>query len=179
MGDKNTIASGLYAFVTLVKMACESPLFSASLASAKMLGPSLLRLFICFPHSQAPPRGVHRNPDSLLPYDAEQFSSLCLSGVQKVRVGGCERDREMWGYGMWGLSLTQSNLSKLSSPNKKQYLTESNLANSQVAAAAAAKSLQSCPTLCDPRDGSPPGSPISGILQARTLEWVAISFSNA
>ena len=47
------------------------------------------------------------------------------------------------------------------------------------AAAAAAKSLQLCLTLCDPRDGSPPGSPIPGILQARTLEWVAISFSNA
>jgi len=47
------------------------------------------------------------------------------------------------------------------------------------AAAAAAKSPQSCPTLCDPTDGSPPGSPIPGILQARTLEWVAISFSNA
>ena len=47
------------------------------------------------------------------------------------------------------------------------------------AAAAAAESLQSCPTLCDPRDGSPPGSPIPGILQTRTLEWVAISFSNA
>ena len=47
------------------------------------------------------------------------------------------------------------------------------------AAAAAAKSLQSCSTLCDPRDGSPLGSPIPGILQARTLEWVAISFSNA
>ena len=46
-------------------------------------------------------------------------------------------------------------------------------------AAAAAKSLQLCPTLCDPIDGSPPGSPILGILQARTLEWVAISFSNA
>ena len=45
--------------------------------------------------------------------------------------------------------------------------------------AAAAKSLQSCPTLCDPRDGSPPGSPVPEILQARTLEWVAISFSNA
>ena len=45
--------------------------------------------------------------------------------------------------------------------------------------AAAAKSLQSCPTLCDPIDGSPPGSAIPGILQARTLEWVAISFSNA
>ena len=44
---------------------------------------------------------------------------------------------------------------------------------------AAAKSLQSCPTLCDPIDGSPPGSTVPGILQARTLEWVAISFSNA
>ena len=43
----------------------------------------------------------------------------------------------------------------------------------------AAKSLQSCPTLCDPIDGSPPGSPVPEILQARTLEWVAISFSNA
>ena len=47
-----------------------------------------------------------------------------------------------------------------------------------VQAAAAAKSLQSCPTLCDPIDGSPPGSPVPGILQARTLEWVAISFSS-
>ena len=44
---------------------------------------------------------------------------------------------------------------------------------------AAAASLQSCPTLCDPRDGSPPGSSVPGILQARTREWVAISFSNA
>ena len=48
-----------------------------------------------------------------------------------------------------------------------------------VAAAAAAKSLQSCPPLCNPIDGSPPGSPVPGILQTRTLEWVAISFSNA
>ena len=47
------------------------------------------------------------------------------------------------------------------------------------ASIAAAKSLQSCLTLCDPIDSSPPGSPIPGILQARTLEWVAISFSNA
>ena len=45
------------------------------------------------------------------------------------------------------------------------------------AAAAAAKSLQSCPILCDPRDSSPPGFPVPGILQARTLDWVAISFS--
>ena len=51
--------------------------------------------------------------------------------------------------------------------------------NVQQNTAAAAKSLQSCPTLCDPIGGSPTGSPIPGILQARTLEWVAISFSNA
>ena len=51
--------------------------------------------------------------------------------------------------------------------------------SSPIWTAATAKSLQSCPTLCDPIDGSPPGSPIPGILQARTLEWVAISFSNA
>ena len=47
------------------------------------------------------------------------------------------------------------------------------------AAAAAAKLLQLCPTLCNPIDGSPPGSPVPGILQARTLEWVAISFSSS
>ena len=51
--------------------------------------------------------------------------------------------------------------------------------DSNPATAAAAKSLQSCPTLCDPIDGSPPGSAVPGILQARTLEWVAIAFSNA
>ena len=49
--------------------------------------------------------------------------------------------------------------------------------HSAAAATAAAKSLQSCPNLCEPIDGSPPGSPVPGILQARTLEWVAISFS--
>ena len=54
-----------------------------------------------------------------------------------------------------------------------------NVAAAAAAVAAAAESLQSCPTLCDPIDGSPPGSPVPGILQARTLEWVAISFSSA
>ena len=59
-------------------------------------------------------------------------------------------------------------------------LTFSNdVKNKTSAVAAAAASLQSCPTLCDPIDGSPPGSPLPGILQARTLEWAAISFSNA
>ena len=53
------------------------------------------------------------------------------------------------------------------------------IAAAAAAAAAAAKSLQSCPTLCDPIDSGPPGSPVPGILQARTLEWVAISCSNA
>ena len=53
------------------------------------------------------------------------------------------------------------------------------LKNGKDNTAAAAKSLQSCPTLCDPIDGSPPGSPVPGILQAKTLEWVAVTFSNA
>ena len=57
--------------------------------------------------------------------------------------------------------------------------TLKNSKNHRKVAADAAKLLQSCPTLCDPIDGSPPGSPVPGILQARTLEWVAISFSNA
>ena len=59
------------------------------------------------------------------------------------------------------------------------YSTDQSSFTSFLPASAVAKSLQSCPTLCDPKDGSPPGSPIPGILQARTLEWVAISFSNA
>ena len=58
---------------------------------------------------------------------------------------------------------------------KKEYRKYENMVNIH---AAAAKSLQSCPTLCNPIDGSPPGSPVPGILQARTLEWVAISFSS-
>ena len=53
------------------------------------------------------------------------------------------------------------------------------LCSSADPAAAAAKSLQSCPTLCDPIDGIPPGSPVPGILQERTLQWVAITISNA
>ena len=66
-------------------------------------------------------------------------------------------------------------LCKESDTTERLNWTESAVA----AAAAAAKLLQLCPTLCDPTDGSPPGSAIPGILQARTLEWVAISFSNA
>ena len=72
------------------------------------------------------------------------------------------------GYSPWGHK--ESNMT--------EQLNNNILAHHGNAAAAAAKSLQSCPTLCDPRDGSPTGFPVPGILQARTLEWVAISFSN-
>ena len=64
-------------------------------------------------------------------------------------------------------------------PWKKSYYQHAAAAVDAAAAAAAAKLLQSCPILCDPIDGSPPGSPVPGILQARTLEWFPISFSNA
>ena len=70
------------------------------------------------------------------------------------------KDREAWWDATWQLN-----------KNNRLLITS--------AAAAAAKSLQSCLTLCNPTDGSPPGSPVPGILQARTLEWVAMSFSNA
>ena len=62
---------------------------------------------------------------------------------------------------------------------ERTFLMGSSCSSFRPAAAAAAKLLQSCPTLCDPINGSPPGSAIPGILQARTLEWVAISFSNS
>ena len=72
---------------------------------------------------------------------------------------------------------------KLSTAALSSFTTQSHATSLSLsfpaAAAAAAKSLQSCLTLCDPTDGSPPGSAIPGILQARTLEWAAISFSNA
>ena len=62
--------------------------------------------------------------------------------------------------------------------HKKNISIKTNI-NCDIVKIAAAKSLRLCLTLCDPRDGSPPGSTVPGILQARTLEWVAISFSNA
>ena len=70
-----------------------------------------------------------------------------------------------------GIKISGRNINNLRYADDTTLMAES--------AAADAKSLQSCRTLCDPTDSSPPGSPIPGILQARTLEWVAISFSNA
>ena len=75
-------------------------------------------------------------------------------------------DRGAWKATVQGVTMSCKPMKQLSTQNSST-------------AAAAAKSLQSCLTLCDPIDGSPPGSPVPGILQARTLEWVAISFSNA
>ena len=84
-------------------------------------------------------------------------------------------------YACWLLFQCISSMHLFIQPSGKgkEWGQISSLDTVSVAAAAAAKSLQSCPTLCDPIDGSPPGSPVPGILQARILEWVAISFSNA
>ena len=78
--------------------------------------------------------------------------------------------------GKTGMFSWEATLSPNQSPD---FLVCGEKLNPLKTAAAAAKSLQSCPTLCDPLDGSPPRLPVLGILQARTLEWVAISFSNA
>ena len=89
--------------------------------------------------------------------------------------------REVWARLLWGSEVSPLHRSIKLCGNKKLQLQESlwTYLQNRNRVAAAAKSLQSCPTLCDPIDGSPPGSPVPGILQARTLEWVAISFSNA
>ena len=80
---------------------------------------------------------------------------------------------------MFKLDLEKTEEPEIKLPTSLGSLEKQESSIKAFAAAAAAKSLQSCPTLCDPTDGSPPGFPIPGLLQARTLEWVAISFSNA
>ena len=95
------------------------------------------------------------------------------------------RDSGAWWAALYGVAQTWTRLKQLSSSSSSSssmvYPVVINGCEGWTIkkAAAAAKLLQSCPTLCDPIDGSPPGSPIPGILQARTLEWVAISSSNA
>ena len=88
----------------------------------------------------------------------------------QVRKQQLELDIEKW----TGFKLGKEYDKPVSSPSLFNFYAKYIMQN-----AAAAKSLQSCLTLCDPIDGSPPSSPIPGILQTRTLEWVAISFSNA
>ena len=89
----------------------------------------------------------------------------------------CERQRDGKDKAPLDEILIFSSRGKCKLKPQRYYYTPT--AAAAAAAAAAAKSLQSCPTLCDPIDGLLPGSPVPGILQARILEWVAISFSNA
>ena len=104
------------------------------------------------------------------PYDCCHVHSVFTKLLALSMPGGvCYRDGEIF-------SLTV--LTWLRDMNLCTPFLNNKIAASH-SAAAAAKSLQSCLTLCDPTDGSPPGSTVPGILQARTLEWVAISFSSA
>ena len=90
-----------------------------------------------------------------------------------------EEEYQQHGLGMHQVMLPDTTLGWVCFLNVNQNFSRDLPAGERLWAAAAAKSLQSCPTLCDPRDSSPPGFPAPGILQVRTLEWVAISFSNA
>ena len=102
-------------------------------------------------------KSLERFPDSSLQTgDLEDPAGLVGVMVELISVSSVSRIRHDW---LWKCYLEKFIWS--------------------TGATAATKSLQSCPTLCDPIDGSPPGSPVPGILQARTLEWVAIAFSNA
>ena len=82
-------------------------------------------------------------------------------------------------FSILAISLSMNSMKRQKDRTLKDELPRLVGAQYATAAAAAAKSLQLCPTLCDPIDGSPPGCPVPGILQARRLEWIAISFSSA
>ena len=105
-----------------------------------------------------------------------EFHGLQSKGSQRVRHMSDFHFHRLWGFGTIPTCRT---VTLRGYPACNSWFWDFYTSKPSAAATAAAKSLQSCPTLCDPRDGSPPGSPIPGILQARTLEWVAISFSNA
>ena len=116
---------------------------------------------------------------------------LCSSGLlplrlvfTKGRLGGARGTGKNPKHRLvvcpaWKARVEASFLCPFSSPHLLIVRRAPPLSSPSQSTAAAAKSLQSCPTLCDPPDGSPPGSPVPGILQARTLEWGAISFSKA
>ena len=106
-------------------------------------------------------------------------SATSLGSIRTLGGGGARNLLEFWSRKISCLPFFLSCLFQNSSflcPSRPFVRTDQGLKSDL---AATAKSLQSCPTLCDPIDSSPPGSAVPGILQARTLEWVAISFSNA
>ena len=109
------------------------------------------------------------------------FLGRPFSPRPSVISGGGDQKRESKG-GWWAgrpILCGEGSPQQTFSPAPPPALGSETVASLAGLAAAAAKSLQSCPTLCDSIDGSPPGFPVPGILQARTLEWVAISFSSA
>ena len=108
--------------------------------------------------------------ESIVKLSAIKIKKFCLSKGAKW----------MWKKAMvWEKKHAEHITNKWIYPEKNVFYNIHIVCIKHIYALAAAESLQSCLTLCDPIDGSPPGSPVPGILQARTLEWVAISFSNA
>ena len=113
------------------------------------------------------------------------FSKMTQQSWSPLNIKGCgKREQDGRGAGGHGVHLSpwihqeytfrHRSACRMPAESGQEYLT-----SGKEYMLCYAKSLQSCPTLCDPRDSSPPGSSVPGILQARTLEWVAISFSNA
>ena len=132
-------------------------------------------MFVRGPHTKTPSSEDRAKglPSALVPSHTPQ-----ASWAMEPRALDNRTDHLPAGLG--GTSLVRSEVpSKLKTSYNVICIINLLDSNSTYRYAAAAKSFQSCPILCDPIDGSPPGSPVPGILQARTLEWVAISFSSA
>ena len=158
-------------FVDLWTVACQAPL--------SYLLPQ--KLFQMLKISHRSPRCLfHRNCQKPYAAVSDGYNLLLSDGGCSEKNSNSRLEEDQFLVFVWSLSLFKEKLKhlKVNAVSNSIRIKEFKCCQG-IFAAAAAKSLQSCPTLCDPIDGSPPGSPIPGILQARTLEWVAISFSNA
>ena len=129
-------------------------------------------------HDIAQEAGIKPSPRKSNAKKAKWLPEEVLQIAEKRREAKSKGEKERYTH-------LNAEFQRIARRDKKAFLSdqckeiEDNNRMGKTAAAAAAKLLQTCPTLCDPIDGSPPGSHVPGILQARTLEWVAISFSNA